>query len=183
MNNKKYEGVLYPTRDVSDIKEMLRVSSRLHKNKAAYLVKDIPGTDFRPITFGQLREDVDALGTKFLDMGLKGKKIAIIGNARYNWLLTYFAVICGVGIIVPLDRNLPPNEIVNLVKRADASAIVFDKSTQKRIMDLIDGDNIGIEYFISMSAEENQQTEHNTIYSINNLVSDGKVLVRDGERE
>lgn len=183
MNNKKYEGVLYPTRDVSDIKEMLRVSSRLHKNKAAYLVKDIPGTDFRPITFGQLREDVDALGTKFLDMGLKGKKIAIIGNARYNWLLTYFAVICGVGIIVPLDRNLPPNEIVNLVKRADASAIVFDKSTQKRIMDLIDGDNIGIEYFISMSAEEDQQTEHNTIYSINNLVSDGKVLVRDGERE
>ena len=62
---------------------------------------------------------------------------------------------------MPLDRNLPPNEIVNLVKRADASAIVFDKSTQKRIMDLIDGDNIGIEYFISMSAEEDQQTEHN----------------------
>ena len=183
MNNKKYEGVLYPTRDVSDIKEMLRTSSRLHKNKAAYLVKDIPGTDFRPITFGQLREDVDALGTKLLDMGLKGKKIAIIGNARYNWLLTYFAVICGVGVIVPLDRKLPANEIVNLVKRANASAIVFDKSAQKRIMDLIDGDNIGIEYFISMSAEEDQQTEHNTIYSVTKLVNDGKLLVRDGERE
>lgn len=183
MNNKKYEGVLYPTRDVSDIKEMLRTSSRLYKNKAAYLVKDIPGTDFRPITFGQLREDVDALGTKFLDMGLKGKKIAIIGNSRYNWLLTYFAVICGVGVIVPLDRNLPANEIVNLVKRANASAIVFDKSAQKRIMDLIDGDNVGIEYFISMSAEEDQKTEHNTIHSITKLVSEGKLLVRDGERE
>ena len=183
MNNKKYEGVLYPTRDVSDIKEMLRTSSRLHKNKAAYLVKDIPGTDFRPITFGQLREDVDALGTKLIDMGLKGKKIAIIGNARYNWLLTYFAVICGVGVIVPLDRKLPANEIVNLVKRSNASAIVFDKSAQKRIMDLIDGDNIGIEYFISMSAEEDQQTEHNTIYSVTKLVNEGKLLVRDGERE
>ena len=183
MNNKKYDGVLYPTRDVSDIKEMLRASSRVHRDKAAYLVKDIPGTEFRPITFGQLREDVDALGTKLLDMGLKGKKIAIIGNARYNWLLTYFAVICGVGVIVPLDRNLPANEIVNLVKRANASAIVFDKSAQKRLADLIDGDSIGIEYFISMSSEKNQQTENNMIYSVNQLVNDGKVLVRNGERE
>lgn len=183
MNNKKYDGVLYPTRDVSDIKEMLRASSRTHRDKAAYLVKDIPGTEFRPITFGQLREDVDALGTKFLDMGLKGKKIAIIGNARYNWLLTYFAVICGVGVIVPLDRNLPANEIVNLIKRAKVSAIVFDKGAQKRLIDLIDGDTLGIEYFISMSAEQNQQTENNTIYSVNQLVNDGKTLVRDGERE
>ncbi len=183
MNNKKFDGVYYSTREVTDIKEMLRTTARHHRDKAAYLVKDIPGTDFRPITFGQLREDVDALGTKFLDMGLKGKKIAIIGNARYNWLLTYFAVVCGVGVIVPLDRKLPANEIVNLVKRAKVSAIVFDKSAQKRMMDLVDGDNMGIEYFISISAEENQETEQNTIYSINNLVQEGRDLVRDGERE
>lgn len=183
MNNKKFDGVYYPTREVTDIKEMLRITARHHRNKAAYLVKEIPGSDFRPITFGQLREDVDALGTKFLDMGLKGKKIAIIGNARYNWLLTYYAVVCGVGVIVPLDRNLPANEIVNLVKRAKVSAIVFDKSAQKRMMDLVDGDNLGIDYFISISAEENQKTEQNTIYSINNLLKDGRELVRDGERE
>lgn len=183
MNNKKFDGVYYSTREVTDIKEMLRTTARHNRDKAAYLVKDIPGTDFRPITFGQLREDVDALGTKFLDMGLKGKKIAIIGNARYNWLLTYFAVICGVGVIVPLDRNLPANEIVNLVKRAQVSAIVFDKSAQKRMMDLIDGDNLGIEYFMSISAEENLETEQNIIYSINNLVREGRDLVRNGERE
>lgn len=187
MNNKKYDGVLYPTREVSDIKEMLRLTARDKKDKAAYLVKDIPGSDYRPITFGQLREDVDALGTKFFDMGLKGKKIAVIGNASYNWLLTYFATVCGVGVIVPLDRNLPTNEIINLVKRSKASAIVFDKSAQKNMMDLVDktdGLDMGIDYFISTSAEETQITDKgNSILAIKQLVEEGKTLVREGERE
>ena len=51
-------------------------------------------------------------------MGLKGKRIAIIGENRYEWEIAYLAIVCGVGIVVPLDRSLPENELEKLVERS-----------------------------------------------------------------
>ncbi len=64
-------------------------------------------------------------GTAFLKMGLKGKRVAVIGENRYEWGLSYLAITCGTGIVVPLDKALPENEIKNLIERSEVEAICY----------------------------------------------------------
>lgn len=66
-------------------------------------------------------------GTALIKLGLKGKRIGVIGENRYEWGLSYLAVTCGTGIIVPLDKALPENEIQNLVERSEIEAICYSK--------------------------------------------------------
>ena len=63
-------------------------------------------------------------GTAFCRMGLKGEKIAVIGENSYQWVVTYLATINGTGVIVPIDRELKPMEIANLLNRAGVAASV-----------------------------------------------------------
>lgn len=133
MNNKKYDGIYYPTRQVTDMKDMIRSSTTLFRDIPAYLQKDKPGGTFQPVTYGEVREKMDALGTRLLDLGLSGKKIAVVGESCWQWILTYFTVVCGVGTIVPLDKNLPVDEMKNLVERSGASALVYTKRSEKSL--------------------------------------------------
>lgn len=64
-------------------------------------------------------------GTAFIKLGLKGKRIGVISENRYEWGLSYLAVTCGTGIVVPLDKALPGNEIQNLVERSEIEAICY----------------------------------------------------------
>ena len=66
-------------------------------------------------------------GTAFIKLGLKGKRIAVISENRYEWGLSYLAITCGTGIVVPLDKALPENEIQNLVERSEVEAICYSK--------------------------------------------------------
>ena len=155
MNNRKYDGIYYPVREVTDLKDMIVKSTDLYKEHAAYLQKDKPGGTFQPVTYGRFREEMEALGTRLLDLGLHGKKIAVIGESCYQWILTYFTTVSGVGVIVPLDKNLPPEEIKNLIKRSGASALVYAKRSEKSIKDLFK-ESFDLEYFISIGEEDHR---------------------------
>ena len=124
MNSKRYDGVNYPTREVTDLKDMVTSSTSLYPNNTAYLTKDKKAAAFVPITYRKVKEDLDALGTRLVDLGLKGKRIAVIGETSYYWILSYLTVTCGVGVIVPLDKNLPQNELLGLLERSGASALI-----------------------------------------------------------
>lgn len=178
MNNIKYDGVYYPVRDVKDMRDMIRKSAELYGDKTAYLQKDRPGGTFQPITYGKVKEDMLALGTKLVDMGLKGKKIAVIGESCYEWILAYFTTVCGVGTIVPLDKNLPPEEIKNLVRRSGVSALVYTKRSEKSIKGLFD-EKFDLEYFITIGVDEHTE---NTL-SLSKLAEEGQKLLKAGIRE
>lgn len=83
------------------------------------------------MTHKEFRENVNALGTAFIKLGLKDKRIAIIGENRYEWGLAYLAITCGTGIVVPLDKSLPENEIQRLVERSEIEAICYSKKYDK----------------------------------------------------
>ena len=101
MNNKKYSKKLYEVREASDLKDIITQSTSLFAEETAYLVKNRRIGKFVPITYGKVKQDLDGFGTKLIDMGLKGKKIAVIGESSYYWILTYFTTVAGVGVIVP----------------------------------------------------------------------------------
>ena len=178
MNNSKYKDSLYEFRPVSDLKDMLDTSAEIYANRAAYLIKEVLGGEYKPIYFPQVKSDVDSLGTKFIEMGLKGKRIAVIGENSYQWALTYFATTNGTGVIVPLDRELPPNEIRNLLQRAEVSAIVFSRKMEPIVKEALKG-LTGIDYTINMSATNDEGGD----LSLNKLIGEGKELLEAGSRE
>ena len=175
MNSRKYKDNFYQFRYIHDLKDMLDTSAQLFSEDVAYMVKDVPGGEYRSISYAQLKRDVDALGTRFLDLGLKNKKIAVIGENSYKWVVTYMATVNGTGVIVPLDRELPAKELKHLIERAGISAIVHSKKLTKNVVEAIDGIE-GIEYRISMAEPEHTDG----VLSFDQLVSEGSDLVKGG---
>src|SRR5512145_1906615 len=107
---------------------MLNSSVAVFGEKPAFLSRQNNRGGYSPISYNQFGADVDALGTALIALGLKGKRIVIIGENRYEWSLSYLAAVNGVGVAVPLDRDLPEHEIQSLINRSEASAVIFSPS-------------------------------------------------------
>lgn len=178
MNHIKYDGVYYPVRPVSDLRNMVNKSAELYADRAAYLQKDKPGGTFQPVSYKRFKDEMDAFGTKLVDMGLKGKKIIVVGETCYQWILTYFAVVNGVGTIVPLDKNLPAGEMKSLVERSGASAIVYTKRMEKNLKEIFE-EKYNLEHFIAIGPDEH----HDQVLSFTQLMKEGEVLLHEGIRE
>lgn len=172
MNGKK----LYSTRSIRDLKDMLDQSVRLFGNRPAFVKKNDDGS-FSEITYNTLGSDVKALGTAFLNIGLKGKPIAVIGENRYEWCVTYLAVVNGVGTIVPLDKELPVHDIQNLLQESKAEAVVFSgrhliavKELKIKIPD--------VKYWISMD-----DTGEEWVIPLSELIAKGRQSLAAGSNE
>lgn len=119
---------IHETIEITDLKDMLKKTGEVYGDRPAYKFKTDVEDKFDIITHKEFREMVDGLGTALIKLGLKDKRIAVIGENRYEWGLSYLAVTCGTGIVVPLDKSLPENEIKNLIERSEVEAIFY---TQK----------------------------------------------------
>lgn len=139
MNSKKYKDVLYEMREITDLRDMIRSSAELFSEDPAFLVKEVPAGEYVPITYRTLRSDIDCLGTYFAKAGLKGKKIAVIGENSYQWVVAYLAAVNGMSIAVPLDKELPSHEIHNLLVRAEVDAILFSAKMEDKTLDALEG--------------------------------------------
>ncbi len=173
MRKRFYEAVKY-----NDMKEMLRETGKLYGEKSAYMFKtEVPG-EFRTISHKEYRNQIDAFGTKLVEMGLKDKRIAIIGENRYEWAISYFSVVAGTGICVPLDKSLPNNEIENLIVRSEVEAIIYTKNYDEVMNRLKEQGNTNLKYYISMDLKE----EENGILSQTKLIEEGSKLIENGEK-
>ncbi|NTV89555.1 MAG: long-chain fatty acid--CoA ligase, partial [Clostridiales bacterium] len=140
-------------------------------------------------------------GTSLLELGLNVKRIAVIGENRYEWVTAYMATVCGVGTIVPLDRELPENEIESLLSRARVNALFFSGSCRKSITAIAKRVSF-IEYYADMDSEpeitsngsqqettqESQQAPVQdsgngfTPFSFQDLVNRGKAALANGSK-
>lgn len=111
--------------EIRDLKDMLKKSGELYGDRPAYRFKTKEEGKFDIITQRKMREMIDCLGTSFIKIGLKDKRIGVIGENRYEWGLSYLATTCGTGTIVPLDKALPENEIRSLIERSEIEAICY----------------------------------------------------------
>lgn len=181
MNSKKYKDFLYEPRKIEDLKEMLLGSVELYGEQPAIFEKSKETKKFEPRTYNQLLMDVNGLGTAFIRKGLKGKKIAIIGENSYKWVVTYFAIVNGTGVVVPIDRELKPEEIGNLIKRSGVSAIVYSKKLKNKVEEIMYNPEFcsGVEMFIRMDIEDDEKD----ILSFDKLVEEGKEDVLTGNTE
>jgi len=165
--------------EFKDLKDMLKKSGEKFGDRPAYIYKtDEPGK-FKEITHKEFRDDINNFGTALINLGLKGKRIAVISENRYEWGVAYLATATGVGIIVPLDKALPDNEIESLMIRSEIEAIVYSSKYDKIMNEIKDKKNTNVKFFISMDLDKKE----NDIYSQKELMEKGKELIESGNTE
>ena len=122
-----------------------------YSDLCAFVLKEEKGgkAHYRNITYHQFGEELRAFGSGLLSLGLKGKRIALIGQNSYEWILSYLSVLCGVGVIVPLDKELTEPEILLSLERSRADAVIFDEKHKDLMHSLSENKDCKIDHFIS----------------------------------
>lgn len=171
-------GELYEVRPIKDLKDMLSSSVEIYGDKAAFLSRPKGSSDYAPISYKQYKADVEAFGTALIDLGLGNGRIALIGENRYEWSVSYLSIVNGTGVIVPLDKELPANEIELLLERSQTNAIIYSEGIKDKIEPLVQK-STPLQYFISMDREEDE----GNILSFHALLEKGHKLLKEGKRE
>ena len=122
---KKYKN--YEVRPIENLKEMLYTSAATWPEKNAFLEKR-DGV-YEGITF----LDVEGLGTELCARGLLGKRVIVTGENCYAWALAYMTVICGLGVVIPVDKEIPPEEIANIANVSEADAVIYSAKYEDKI--------------------------------------------------
>ncbi len=171
--NKNYIKTNYKT-----IKEIFIMAKEKFADDLFILEKFNPKEQFEKITYRQFAKDVIDLGTALTKKyNLKNERIVIIGENTYNWYVSYMAMLCGVGIAVPVDKELPANEIENVINRSKASAVIF--STKKKdIINKIEDKLPTVKYFIQMNSDEELEGRN---VGFNTLLKQGAQLIENGD--
>ena len=170
---KNYDGTSFET-----VKEIFINSSKEYADRTFLLEKFNPKGDWTTITYNQFKNEVIGLGTALTrKLNLKDTRIVIIGENTHHWYVSYMTMLCGAGIAVPVDKELPENEIENVIKRARASAVIF--STKKADVIKKVSENLpDVKYFIQMNSD--QEIEGRFV-GLDYLIEEGKALVNGGD--
>ena len=169
-------------RPVTDIRQMLKTTVAKYGDKVMYH-QIMPGEkEFSEITFNEGMEHVNGLGTALVDLGLKDKHIGIIGPNCYEWAETYLAVICGTGIVVPLDKELSEDDLVNLCKEGELTAVICCSDKHYNLFkEIKKSKKTKLKYVIGINKEEHEDEKHGLL-SWNVLREYGMEMVEKGNR-
>ena len=172
---------VYEARVVKNFRELMNFSCKnfaqniAYKYKKDYTAKNI---EYIEKTYEQVGKDVKSLSTELLDMGLEEKRIVLIGNNRYEWCLSYFAITTGNMVVVPIDKALPENEIENLVKRSEAEVMIFDKKYLEVAKKLQEREDTNLKILICMD-----KTKDKEVLNFQELLEKGEKLVENGDKK
>ena len=157
-------------REISTLRDMLDSSCELFAERTAFLRKTDKNSPYEEISYSTLKKDVYAFATGMISRGYKDKKTAIISENRYEWAVAYLSVVCGTGTVVPIDKELPFEEIKRLLDFAEVSAVICSKNVLKQNPQLSD---CGISCICMDDAEDTQ--------SFCEITEEGKRLLNNGD--
>ena len=166
---------------MSNYREMLDYAGKNYANNIAYKYKR--NLQEKPVKYiekkySQVIKDVKSLSTGLISLGLKGKRVALIGDNRYEWVLSYLAVTCGGMIIAPMDKALPDKEITSLIKRSEVDAVIYEKKHEELFKKLKEDKEINLNTLICLNKEE----EDKDIINFKDLVEKGKELIKNKDK-
>lgn len=158
-----------------NFKDLIEYSATKFNSSPAFIIKHKNSKDvtYENISYTDLRNEINWVGTAMVKRGLVNCNIAIMGKNRYEWMLAYLATLCGNCNAVPLDKLLPEDEAISSLNRSYAKVLIFDKEMLP-LVERIRSENLTqVETFIAM--------EHIEEYlSLPKLREEGKVLMDGG---
>ena len=181
---------LYEGSQIEDMKDLLRQTVDNYGDRPAFKFKkenlgkvhtnaEINIDEFGNITYRQFKYDIDSLGTSLCKMGLKNKRISVISNNRYEWCVSYMSIVTGTGIVVPLDRSLPDNEIESSLIRSEVEAVFFEDKYLDLMKEIKEKGNTKIKYFINFDYKEDVEN----ILSFEKLLKHGAEHIKNGNTD
>ncbi len=164
--------------EFKDIKELIYNSAKIYANNIAFIVKHQEGKNktYENITYKMLLGHINALGTKLYNMGLKNKRIAILGRNRYEWALGHLTSLLGGIVSIPLDKDLQIDELENSLIRSKADAIYFDEKYIEKIEEIKSRNTTNVKEYICMSKMPGYDDIHT-------LKEEGQKLLEEGDKE
>lgn len=120
----------YPTEAFSNLREMYRASVDCYSDQILFRQKSSSG--YEDITYRRYGADVEGLGTALVAQGLSGKHIVVIGENCYAWVTAYLSVICGVGVVLPIDKDISSEELINICNEAEVAAVIHSSTCAKK---------------------------------------------------
>lgn len=166
--------------DFQNVREIIRYSVEKFADKTAFTIKinKDKNVSYRKITYKKLGRQIDSLGTELIKQGLKDKRVAVISKNRYEWVLSYLAVLNGVGIVVPLDKGLPDQEIISSLQRSRADAVIFEEKYLELMKQIKAEQCTNVKKFIIMD-----DIEEKGFLNLNQMIKDGDASINSGNRK
>ncbi len=169
---------VFEAEEFKSVKDIIYNSAKVFKDQIAFVIKhkENDGVKYENVTYKRLLEDINKLGTAFYSMKLLGKRIAIIGKNRYEWVLAHLANLLGGIISVPLDKDLQYEELENSLIRSKADCIVFDEKLTENVDKIKEEGRTNLTDYICMSPIKGY-------CSIGELVDKGQKLLDSGKKD
>ena len=182
--NKNYP--IYQTTFIDDMRSLVEESAQNFPDSVAISYKDKPSDkDVKKVLFSQWRDDVRALGTALIARGLREENIAIVGENSYGWCCSFFGVMAIGSVTVPVDKELPIEDINGIITTTGCKAVIFGKSAEDKIRELLEKDGLkSAELLVSIEPHSKLETSHigeRKLISIAELEAEGEKLYKDGD--
>ena len=173
--NKNYELNSGVTK-VSSIKEMLNLAVKEAGDKNAFEYRNEKDHNkIVTVTYKKFEKDTEELGTALASLGMENKHIAMIGENSYKWLTVYLTVLKSTGVFVPIDRELPCKDIINVLKHSDSEILFYSEKYEKWINEI--KENVpNIKFFIGL----NRKKHDGNILSYDIFKENGKNVLEQG---
>ena len=144
---------IFKVKEYKDMKELLYGSAEKYGDKEAFVIKhqENKKVEYENKSYKDLLEDVNEFGAGLFEIGLKGKRVAVIGKNRYEWAVAHLANLLGGIICVPLDKDLQYEELESSLIRSKADAIVFDEKLTDSMNALKENGKTNLKEYICMS--------------------------------
>ena len=171
----------FSKKKVSNYRELVEQSGALYSDNVAYKYKKdytAKEPEYITKTYGQTVSDIKAFSTALLNLGLRGKKVVLIGGNRYEWCVSYLGVTCGDMVIVPLDRALPENEIETLVRRSEAEVVVFAEKFIDIMKTIRTKTDNSVKFLICMDDVHEEQVQN-----FSDVLAKGRKLIEEGDKQ
>ena len=104
-------------------------------------------------TYTQFKNDSECFSAALAALGEQGKHIAVIGPTSYSWVTSYFGIVDSGSVAVPLDANLPDEDLCELLDRADVTTLVYDE-TKAKVAQMAEKRCAGLKNIICMGEPE-----------------------------
>ena len=173
MSRERY----FDATEFDNIREILYHSAEIYKDNTAFILKHKNGKEitYENVSYERLLHEINCLGTKFFELGYKGKRIAIVGRNRYEWAISHLANLLGGIVSVPLDKELQVDELESCLFRSKADVVIFDEKYIDNIEEIKRRSNTNLQEYICMS-------KYDGYLDIPSLVQDGKKLLDAGNK-
>ncbi len=180
----------YERSNFATVKELVDYGTTKFRDRVFILDKDKPRDKYyKEYTYGNFARDVEALGTALISGYIEeGEPIVIIGENQYDWYVSYITALCGAGLAVPLDKELPENEIELTINRARAACVIYSSKLSGKFEKLMDKEKLPtVKCFVEMKSDAQAETKELdsgrkvTTVGFDRLIIDGRVMLVNGD--